>query len=239
MHHKLFMLLFVVFSSGCSLRGGLVRDSITSVQLDDAGFEYVQTGVQATMSRGSIFCSIAIPPNDLYARLMSALHDQAQLRRNETFVNLREDIIVTSIIGLYCNETVTLSADVIRFTNASTGSADYAPTVAAPLASSFVPEGSPPPVATPPTQIAPPPAPRPKPKPRAIPTFVYSDKSFWLTCGSGQTIRYSRMAEVKLTSGQKCTFTQGAKSKAFQLMPGADLHCNRVSGDGVRCTKKQ
>jgi len=124
MHHKLFMLLFVVFSSGCSLRGGLVRDSITSVQLDDAGFEYVQTGIQATMSRGSIFCSIGLPPNDLYARLMSELHYQAELKRNETFVNLREDASLTSIFGLYCNETVTLSADVIRFTNATTGSAE-------------------------------------------------------------------------------------------------------------------
>jgi hypothetical protein len=69
--------------AGCSIRGGLVRDSVTSVVLDGPDFRYAKVDLQATKTRGSIFCVFGLPPADLYRQLMASLHAQAQLRPNQ------------------------------------------------------------------------------------------------------------------------------------------------------------
>ena len=102
-------------AAGCSLRSGLVRDSVTAVHIEDSNFRYVKTGLSATQARGYIFCSIGLPPDNMYDRLMADLHSQAKLGQGETFANLREDNNLASYLGLFCLEKATLSADVIQF----------------------------------------------------------------------------------------------------------------------------
>ena len=107
--------LLTFLAAGCSLRSGLVRDSVTNVQIEDSNFRYVKTGLSATQMRGYIFCSIGLPPDNMYDRLMADLHSQAKLGQGETFANLREDSNYSIYLGLFCLEKATISADVIQF----------------------------------------------------------------------------------------------------------------------------
>jgi hypothetical protein len=102
--------------SGCSLKGGMVRDSVTQVHLSaDGPFQIIKTDLGHTETNHLLFCSINIAGIEVYRALMAELHQQAQLGPNEALVNLREDHKFVSYLGLYCTDQITLSADVVRF----------------------------------------------------------------------------------------------------------------------------
>jgi hypothetical protein len=239
MYPHLIAFLLITLSTGCSLRSGLVRDSITTVQLDDVGFQYVQTGLNATKSRGYLLCIIGLPPHDMYHQLMSSLHDQAQLVKNETFVNLREDSTTMSLFGLYCEEKVTLSADVIRFTNATTESTERYSRAEVPSMTNQEPTTIPAPTAFKQTQVQASAGVATSPrKPEVSTATVRAAGSFWLTCGT-TSIKYSATATVRLKGPEECTFTKGFKSHKFKLSPNDQVECTVGKQSPVRCEKSR
>ncbi len=105
---------FAFLASGCGMVNGLVRDSITQVQVQKAGFEVVKKGISASGQVGSVFCVIPLngtPTQDL----MNELHSRANLGPNQMFINLRQDTKIVAYLGFYCVQTLTISADVIEF----------------------------------------------------------------------------------------------------------------------------
>jgi hypothetical protein len=134
---------FAVMNTGCGATFGLVRDSITQVQIQKAGFEVVKTNISATVVVRSILCIFPVTRNPT-ADLMRALHEQAHLGPNQMFINLRQDATYLVYLGFVCDEELTLSADVIEF-----GTAERLPALGSREVASSPPMGGTPPPAQP------------------------------------------------------------------------------------------
>ncbi|MBX5480673.1 MAG: hypothetical protein IRZ16_02315 [Myxococcaceae bacterium] len=119
---RLFMrgavLAAMVFASGCGLRNGFIRDSVTAQEfrfnLNVRSVQHLRT-VEGTATLGLLFCAIPLEER-LYARAMEDLYQNAKLKENEVLVNLREDTGQTFYLGLFCQQRLTVSADVVRIT---------------------------------------------------------------------------------------------------------------------------
>ncbi len=106
--------------SACGFGWGSVRDanSIHSFNYDmSKGFRFLRT-VRGVAHRNTVLCII---PDDstLYADAMDGLHAEADMGLNQALVNLREDTVTRSYLGLYCTTTLTLSADLVTFGSAA------------------------------------------------------------------------------------------------------------------------
>ena len=119
MRHRLVDSLAVAVSSlaiaGCAATVGFLRDSVTQVQVRQANFRVVKTGVTATAETGKALCLFPTDDAQVYRRLMENLHASAKLGQNQMLVNIREDIKWTYYLVFYCSEEHTLSADVVEF----------------------------------------------------------------------------------------------------------------------------
>lgn len=105
-------------SVGCGVTSGFLRDSMTQTQIQGPGFRIVKTGLSSTVHTGAVFCSIPTGEGELYRRGMEQLNAQAKLYPNQMLVNLREDVKTAAYLVFYCKYTLTLSADVIEFSDA-------------------------------------------------------------------------------------------------------------------------
>lgn len=104
--------------SGCGVNHGFIRDSVTAnevqYRMNVITQRYVRS-VSGSANYGSVLC--VFPVNgDGYKRAMEDLYQSAQLRPNQTILNLREDHKAVSYVGFYCNWNVTVSGDVFEFT---------------------------------------------------------------------------------------------------------------------------
>jgi len=171
MYRCFVFIAFALISAGCSMRRGVA--SLDTAGTDQPNFRYIQTDVNVTGSRGALLCFIGLPPHDLYRQIIKDLHQKARLRPNQTLANLREDSRVTSYLGLFCVETVTIAADIIEYNDGS------APVLKPRAHTKPKPSPQPPVTAKPPTQpsVAPPPpaAIAPRPLPRPAPSTVEID----------------------------------------------------------------
>jgi hypothetical protein len=75
----------------------------------------------------------------------------------------------------------------------------------------------------------------PPPEPTPSPTYIKSDKGFWLTCVDGQTTRHKESAMIELFSAQKCTFRQGMNSVLIALQPGQNVYCSQAADKSIKC----
>jgi hypothetical protein len=118
MRHRLGNSLAAAVSSlaiaGCAASTGFLRDSVTQVQVRQANFRVVKTGVAATAETGKALCLFPTDDAQVYRRLMENLHASARLGQNQMLVNIREDIQWTYYLVFYCSAEHTLSADVIE-----------------------------------------------------------------------------------------------------------------------------
>lgn len=109
--------------SGCGISGGFLRDSISSqrfdFKMDVAGVNYVQS-VSGSATTGAILCLFPLS-SDLYETAMRNLYASAQLEPNQVVMNLREDHVIRSFVGVYCNHKVIISGDVFQLTPAAPG----------------------------------------------------------------------------------------------------------------------
>jgi hypothetical protein len=85
--------------------------------MDVTSVEHKRT-VSGTASVGLVLCVIPIS-GEYYKRAMEELHQKASLNPNEVLANFREDHAITSFLGFYCSQEVTLSADVVKLSSAS------------------------------------------------------------------------------------------------------------------------
>jgi hypothetical protein len=105
--------LFWLLLAGCGYTHGLLRDSITQVRIDRAGFQIIRPGVRASATVPYVFCTM--PLSDApYADLMADLDQKAHLGPDQIMINFREDKEVQWYLVL-CLATYTVSADVIEF----------------------------------------------------------------------------------------------------------------------------
>jgi hypothetical protein len=110
------LLLCCFLLAGCGFRSGLLRDSSThqnvELRMDVAQVHY-QRSAEGSESIGMLFCAIPLGEGQ-YTRAMGELHRNANLQPNEILVNYREDHGFTTILGVWCNDKVIISADVLR-----------------------------------------------------------------------------------------------------------------------------
>jgi hypothetical protein len=108
--------------SGCGVRSGFLRDSHTLNQIDvrvDVNSVHYVRQARGQSSVGMLFCSIPIGPAQ-YATAMEELFHEAKLQPNELLVNYREDLAFTAYAFVWCRQTVTVSADIVRVGKGST-----------------------------------------------------------------------------------------------------------------------
>ena len=107
-----------IAATGCGVRSGFLRDSATvndfQYRMDVSGVQYLRQA-SGSSSIGSVLCAIPLN-NSLYKTAMANLYNDARLQPNEVLVNFREDTGITSYVGVYCNQNLTLSADVVHLT---------------------------------------------------------------------------------------------------------------------------
>ncbi len=109
--------------SGCGLSGGFIRDSTSNqlidYRMDVSGVRYLKS-VSGTSSTGAVFCIIPMSA-DLYQKAMQSLYAAAELGPNQMVMNLREDHVTRSYLGVYCTTSLIVSGDVVEFTPATHG----------------------------------------------------------------------------------------------------------------------
>ncbi|MBU1219126.1 hypothetical protein KKF34_19245 [Myxococcota bacterium] len=115
MNFKILSIIFLSFMSGCGFSGGLIRDTITRVEVSRPNFRIVTYGVSAEKSITSVLCIIPTGDLTLTKDLMNDLHKKAGLKKNQMFINLRQDYTLKIFLGFVCISKVTISADVIQF----------------------------------------------------------------------------------------------------------------------------
>lgn len=91
--------------------------------MDVAGIECARTA-SGSSDIGSLFCLIPFG-SDPYKNALEALHRNAALKRNEVLVNFRDDSGRTRIAYLWCNDRLTVSADVVALTPATTNDTSH------------------------------------------------------------------------------------------------------------------
>jgi len=104
--------------AGCGFNQGFLRDSITRVQVDRGNFRTVAVDVSASVNSSSIFCVIPGAMKPLTRQLMKELHRKGNLRRNQMFINFRQDYSLRSMLIFICTYEHTLTADIIEFDQA-------------------------------------------------------------------------------------------------------------------------
>lgn len=227
---------FALLSAGCSMRRGVAN--LDTAGTDQPNFRYIQTDVNVTGSRGALLCFIGLPPHDLYRQIIKDLHQKARLRPNQTLANLREDSRVTSYLGLFCVETVTIAADIIEYSDGS------APALSPRARTKPKPSPQPPVAAkpsTPPTVAPPPPiaiAPRPLPRPAPNTSeidspnriLIESPSETHLNCpGTATKIGkpYNGTASIQLVldSPTTCEVRQLFRQATVSLEPGKHYIC--------------
>lgn len=104
-----------LITSACGVSSGFMRDTITYVKINEAGFKYVKKNVTGEAEKGAFDDGDA-----LYKNAMEALHKNADLGDNQALVNIREDIIWK---GAGLQHRVLLTADVIEFDSAGVAAA--------------------------------------------------------------------------------------------------------------------
>lgn len=111
--HFVVALLAALALTSCGVNQGLVRETMAEVRITGPGFRLVKTDVRAALTVTSILCIIPLDTR-IYTKLMAAVHKGAQLKENQTLINIREDFSVRSFL-LWCESDYALSADVIEF----------------------------------------------------------------------------------------------------------------------------
>jgi hypothetical protein len=85
------------------------------VQVDRGNFRVVAVDISASVNSKSILCMIPGGMEPLTRRLMKQLHTRANLRKNQMFINFRQDYSLRSLLFFICTYEHTLTADVIEF----------------------------------------------------------------------------------------------------------------------------
>ena len=112
--------IIVFLLAGCGYDQGLLRDSITQVQVNRANFRMAATNISASVTTTRLFCAIPIASENIMKQLMQQLHEKANLRAYQMFINFRQDISLRSFLFLTCKFSYVLSADVIEFLDSQT-----------------------------------------------------------------------------------------------------------------------
>jgi hypothetical protein len=108
----------LALATSCGIHQGIRRDSDTTnsfeYKLDVQELQYQRTAMgSATIL--SVFCLIPLG-QDQYATAMADLLKNADLKKNEVLANYRDDFGFTGFPYIFCNQRLTVSADVIAVT---------------------------------------------------------------------------------------------------------------------------
>ncbi|MBU1220384.1 hypothetical protein KKF34_00700 [Myxococcota bacterium] len=111
----LLVALSVLLLTSCGFSGGILRDSITQVKVDKANFRVVKYGVTTSKTITSVLCAIPAGSSQPFSDMMEDLHKKAGLKKNQMFINFRQDYALKAFLVFFCISTHTLSADIIQF----------------------------------------------------------------------------------------------------------------------------
>jgi hypothetical protein len=108
---------------GCGYNAGFIHDASSGnqhqVRMDVSAERFSRT-VSGSATMGSILCLIPVD-SGLFKQAMDALHEEANLKTNETLRDIREDLDPAFYLFLYCTKKLTISADVYELTPVSGG----------------------------------------------------------------------------------------------------------------------
>ncbi len=157
-----------LFLHACGYSGGFLRDSVTRVQVNGPHFKIVQRGVSAMKDTSSVLCIVPTGTTSPMKDLMDELHQKANLKANQMFVNFRQDHSLRAFFIFVCLHRTTLSADVIEFSDHAFAEEPTVAPVAVPdlpaeTPTAEVTEPTPAPVPAPVVRTKPAPAPKPAP----------------------------------------------------------------------------
>lgn len=102
--------------TGCGATSGFLPGNVTQVQISKSGFNLVKTNITGRADELSLLCIVPLGDGELYKIAMLHLTYNAALKPNQMFINIREDTQTRTYI-FACTHVLTLSADVIEFTD--------------------------------------------------------------------------------------------------------------------------
>ncbi len=107
----------LVLLASCGIKTGFIRDArssqVVKYQFPVRDMKHIRT-VSGSSSYWSVLCCIPLGEN-LYQSAMKRLHEDAQLQKNQSIMNMREDLKIQAYLIFACKYTLTVSGDVVQF----------------------------------------------------------------------------------------------------------------------------